>query len=697
VNAICQGENLTALPTSSLNGITGTWTPALNNQATTNYTFTPTAGQCATTSTLSITVNPTIVPNFDPVNAICQGGSLTTLSTSSLNGITGTWSPALNIQATTTYTFTPSAGQCATTATLSITVNPTIVPNFDPVNAICQGENLSALPTSSLNGINGTWSPALNNQATTTYTFTPSAAQCATISSLAITVNPLVTPTFAAVNAICQGENLNALPTLSLNGISGTWTPALNNQATTNYTFTPTAGQCATTATLSITVNPTIVPTFDPVNAICQGENLSALPTSSLNGITGTWSPALNNQVTTTYTFTPSTGQCATTSTLSITVNPTIVPNFDLVIPICQGENLSALPTSSLNGITGTWSPALNNQATTTYTFTPSAGQCATIASLTITVNPLITPTFAAVNAICQGENWSALPTSSLNGINGTWSPALNNQATATYTFTPSTGQCATTATLSITVNPTIVPNFDPVSPICQGENLTPLPTSSLNGISGIWTPALNNQATATYTFTPSAGQCATIETLNITVHDLPLAQFSVLPPDSIEIGATLYFQNNSLFANEYSWYINNQVFSNLSDPNFQTDNENELIFTLIALNEECSDTFELIVPIKESTYVFAANCFTPDADEYNPTWKPIISPDFDFTSYHLKVYNRWGEIVWESFDYSEAWDGIYGQLGLDVQDGIYNWALQIKKKQNDQNLLFQGSIIRMH
>jgi hypothetical protein len=118
----------------------------------------------------------------------------------------------------------------------------------------------------------------------------------------------------------------------------------------------------------------------------------------------------------------------------------------------------------------------LNNQATTTYTFTPAAGQCATTASLTITVNSQVTPTFAAVNPICQGGTLTALPTSSLNGITGTWSPALNNQATTTYTFTPAAGQCASTTTLTITVNSQVVPTFAAVNPICQGGNLTALP-----------------------------------------------------------------------------------------------------------------------------------------------------------------------------------------------------------------------------
>ena len=65
-----------------------------------------------------------------------------------------------------------------------------------------------------------------------------------------------------------------------------------NNTATTTYTFTPAAGQCATTATMTITVNPKITPTFTQIAAICSGDSLAALPTTSNNGITGTWAPA---------------------------------------------------------------------------------------------------------------------------------------------------------------------------------------------------------------------------------------------------------------------------------------------------------------------------------------------------------------------------------------------------------------------
>ncbi|WP_124636089.1 gliding motility-associated C-terminal domain-containing protein [Taibaiella sp. KBW10] len=531
VASICSGATLTALPTTSTNGVTGTWSPALNNTATTTYTFTPTAGQCANTATMTITVNPNTTPAFAQVAPICTGGTLAPLPTTSTNGITGTWTPALNNTATTTYTFTPTAGQCAATATMTINVGNNTLPVFTQVAAICSGATLTALPSTSNNGVAGTWSPALNNTATTTYTFTPAAGVCATSTTMTITVNPILTPGFTPVAAICSGTTLTALPTTSTNGVTGTWSPALYNTATTTYTFTPAAGQCATTATMTITVNPNTTPAFTPVAPICTGTTLSPLPTTSNNGVTGTWAPALNNTATTTYTFTPTAGQCAATATMTIQVNNNTLPTFTPVNAICSGASLAALPTTATNGITGTWAPALNNTATTTYTFTPAAGQCATTTTMTITVNPILSPSFTAVGPVCAGTPLSALPTTSTNGVSGTWAPAINNMATTTYTFTPATGQCATSTTMTITITPGTTPIFVPVNPICTGASLAALPTTSTNGISGTWSPALNNTATTTYTFTPAAGQCALPATMIITVNPNITPAFTQVAP----------------------------------------------------------------------------------------------------------------------------------------------------------------------
>lgn len=68
-------------------------------------------------------------------------------------------------------------------------------------------------------------------------------------------------------------------------------------------------------------------------------------------------------------------------------------PTFNQIPPICYGETGVVLPTTSLEGITGSWSPAINYLNTTTYTFEPDPGQCADEVEMTIEVLPLTTTT----------------------------------------------------------------------------------------------------------------------------------------------------------------------------------------------------------------------------------------------------------------------------------------------------------------
>ncbi len=343
--------------------------------------------------TPTVTVNPIITPVFAGIpSSICAGGSYTFPATSD-NGISGTWSPSLNNTTTTTYTFTPNSGSCASgPITQSIAVNPIVTTVFTAVPPQCAGASFT-LPTTSNNGIVGTWSPAVNNTLTTTYNFTPNAGQCGTTVLMTVTIIPNQTPTFTQIPGICTGGSFT-LPTVSNNGVVGTWSPANNNTTTTTYLFTPTAGQCATTATMTVGVSAPTVPSFTQIPAICVGGSFT-LPTTSNNGITGSWSPAINNQIGTQYTFTPNPGQCAGPTTMTVSVTQLATPFFVQIAPICAGSTYT-LPTTSTNSVTGTWSPAINANVTTTYTFTPSSGQCANPA--TMTVNVIVVP--APVNIL---------------------------------------------------------------------------------------------------------------------------------------------------------------------------------------------------------------------------------------------------------------------------------------------------------
>ncbi|MGE5393757.1 MAG: gliding motility-associated C-terminal domain-containing protein [Candidatus Saccharibacteria bacterium] len=522
----CQGSAIAALSTVSNNGVHGTWRPAINNTQTTTYTFTPDAGQCGETTTMTIEITDEVVPTFDLVGPYHHGAAIAALHTVSNNGIHGTWRPAINNTQTTTYTFTPDAGQCSRPVRMTITITDDIIPVFDPVGAFCPGSVIAPLPTVSNNGIRGSWSPAINNQQTTTYTFTPDAGQGAAIATMTITISDSVRPTFDPVGPFCPGSVIAALPTTSNNGIRGTWSPAINNQQSMTYTFTPAAGQCAITTTMTINIGSEILPTFNPVRPSCAGSDIAALPTTSNNGIRGTWSPEINNEVTTTYTFTPDAGQCALPTILTIEIGTDIVPDFDLIGPFCPGTPIESLPTVSKNGIHGRWSPVMNNMVTTNYLFTPNEGQCAVSTSLTCEIGSEVTPFFVQAGPYCYGSTIAALPTTSTNGVTGTWSPAINNQQTTTYTFTPTPGRCALPTTMTITIMEETVPAFAPVPAYCVGSDIAPLPATSLNNITGSWSPEIDNTQTTTYTFTPDAGQCATTAELTIIITDETVPAF---------------------------------------------------------------------------------------------------------------------------------------------------------------------------
>jgi gliding motility-associated-like protein len=323
---------------------------------------------------------------------------------------------------------------------------------------------------------------------------TPPLTQTVTIGTSGLTT----IPSFNQVAPICSGGSFS-LPTISTNGITGTWSPSINNTATTSYTFTPAAGQCAGTSSMTVTVNPLVTPTFTQLGPFCQGSVATPFSNTSLEGINGVWGPpGINTGTvgTTNYVFVPNSGQCAVNQNMSITVNPYLTPTFTQQTPLCVGDNF-VLASQSNNGIVGTWTPAINNTTTTTYTFSPAIGQCASNQTMTVVVGPPAVPTFNVLGPFCVGNTFG-LPTSSLEGFTGTWSPAINNQITTTYTFTTTTGQCALNGTLEVIINPnpTIVINESPE--ICQGQSATLTASPSASGGTFLWTPGSNSSNTIT-------------------------------------------------------------------------------------------------------------------------------------------------------------------------------------------------------
>ena len=105
-------------------------------------------------------------------------------------------------------------------------------------------------------------------------------------------------------------------------------------------------------------------------------------------------------------------------------------------------------------------------------------------------------------------------------------------------------------------------------------------------------------------------------------------------------------------------------------------------------------DSITKYVSIVNDVLLFAPNTFTPDDDEFNQNWKIFIS-GIDIYDFDLFLFNRWGEVVWESHDPSVGWDGTY--MGQMVQEGTYTWTIRCTDLLNDKKYTFEGhvSVIR--
>jgi gliding motility-associated-like protein len=480
---------------------------------------------------------------------------------------------------------------------------------------------------------------------------------------------------------------------------------------------------CEDTISINVVVNDPVLPQFNQYTSYCQNAQIPTLPTNALNNspltnnsITGTWSPIINNQQTTTYFFSPDPNQCALNSTMQITIIPNIIPEFTQLGPFCINSQLDPLPTTSNNNITGNWSPNINNQDTTTYTFTPNPSECAFNTQMTINIWPLVQPTFNQVAAICQDDNLNQLPTVSLptilGEITGTWSPQINNQNTTTYTFTPNPNQCSLNSQMTIEVWNRPLPTFI----MNQTVGCSPLQvffentTGFSNPTSCQWNMGNGNIINSCGTFVSSTytlpgcydvnltmtypGNCTNTytEIQAICVEDNPIANFSANPIQT-QINQPVIFNNLSIGSVNYQW-----TFGDLSGT-FNTLNTTHIyqspglyIVNLVAYSDfGCTDTNSQVILIEEPLIYYIPNSFTPDNDKFNQTFNPIITQGIDIYNYQLIIFNRWGEIIFESNDPNVGWNGTYNEKI--VQDGTYIWKIKFKHKNKDKKEEIYGTV----
>ena len=426
--------------------------------------------------------------------------------------------------------------------------NSIATPVFNSVAPICAGQTLTPLPSVSTNSIAGTWSPALNNTITKTYTFSPS-GQCASTNTLTIVVNALPTITANATSsAVCLGQST----TLSGAGASTyTWSGGITNgtaftpTANATYTVTGTATTgCTNTATKQITVNTLPVVTANATStAVCLGQTTTL---SGAGASTYTWSGGITNgtaftptaNATYTVTGTAATG-CTNTATKQITINtlPVVTANATSTA-ICLGQSTTL---SGAGASTYTWSGGITNgtaftpTVNATYTVTGTGvNGCSNTSFISITVNnlPIANINTSGPTTFCSGGSviLTADPSISYLWSNGATTQSISTSQSGNYTVqvTDINGCSSSSSVTSVNVNPTLVANITAsgATTFCQGGSvlLTANSASSYLWSNGATTQTINVTQAGSYSvqLTSGAGCSGTSSITTIAVNPLP-------------------------------------------------------------------------------------------------------------------------------------------------------------------------------
>jgi gliding motility-associated-like protein len=192
-----------------------------------------------------------------------------------------------------------------------------------------------------------------------------------------------------------------------------------------------------------------------------------------------------------------------------------------------------------------------------------------------------------------------------------------------------------------------------------------------------------------------SSNGCDSVVTLIVTLSNQVIANFYCNSDELTSLSSEAQFNNTSSEANFYTWDFGDQSLnSNEFSPihQFEIFEAGTYNVTLIASNEfGCADTVVQEVLVREELIFYIPNTFTPDGNEFNNEFRPIFTSGFDRFDYSLLIFNKWGELIFESNDANVGWDGTFnGQI---AQNNIYTWRITIKELYSANRLLQVGHV----
>jgi gliding motility-associated-like protein len=304
---------------------------------------------------------------------------------------------------------------------------------------------------------------------------------------------------------------------------------------------------------------------------------------------------------------------------------------------------------------------------------------------------------------VAQGQNVVATPTSYLT----TYCVVLTEQC----------GSPADTLCTTVSWPEDIIPSF--ISDTTRGCNPTTISfqnTTESSLIANIFFQFGDGSSvnvgptqpfTHTYTYAGEFTPQMTVTTINgcvytqsfpnyIQIGDYPTANFSWYPSQPVMFNPTANFLDlSSADVTQWNWTFQagEPGTSSATNPisTFPLGEVDEYLVTLYVTTDfGCVDSFSTFVPVISDVVIFAPNTFTPDDDLFNEGWR-VFMQGIDIYQFNLLIFNRWGEIVWESNNVEVAWDGTYN--GQPAPQGTYVWKIRTKNPYDDNVYEFQGHL----
>lgn len=649
--------------------------PVANPTTTTNYVVTVTSGSCVDTDTVKVTVIPPIdhkIAGFPPKCFNGKDGQAVVIPSGGSGVYTYQWTPAVGTSASVngppgTYTviITDQFG-CLDTAT-------TVIPNPTPITG------LISVVTSNCNKADGS----------------------------------------ATVDTVWGGTSPY---TYSWNTTPVQTTKKADNITSGNYNVVLTdANGCTATLTAIVPNTPGITASIKSVNVSCFGGNDGNAVATGADGTipyTYEWSNAqltdsAKNLVAGTYTVTVKDSRgCPTTSTVTITEPKQVnVASRDTSVCPLSFATLHAIGSGGTGNITFTWEPggltgdviSVIPAATTTYTITATDSKgCKGSTTVTVTVNTIPTISVAS-DTICQGYSTTLLAT----GANTyTWAPATGLSSEMGTTVIASPGSTITYTVTGIDINGCIGKTTTDVtvipSPVlvltggnaCPGDSIT---LTADGAVSYTWSPStwLNtttgpkvisrpSETTAYEVTGTSANGCKSKASVAATVNPLPSAGILANPTAAFVLYPTIQFSDNS--SNDvvkWQW--------NFGDPKKSTSTKENPSFTypdsiksykvkLLVTNQfGCKDSTDIMVEIKGQYSFYIPNTFTPDGDGINDGFM-AKGTGIDATDYHLWIFDRWGNLIWDTNIWNYPWNGHANEGENIAQIDTYVWKVHVKE-----------------